>query len=195
MKSLADSGEISVLLDELQHGDQTAFNRLFRLVYEQLNLIAHIERQKWDGDFTVNTTALVHEAYEKLLQNENRNWESRKHFFRVAGRAMRQIISNYSRDKKAQKRGGQVEKVSLENNSFAPQAVLKIDDDQALVFIALEEALKDLEKVSERLVKIVECRFYIGLEIKETAAVLGISEASVKRGWVTARAWLFDALH
>ncbi len=194
MQESTNSHDVTRMLAEIQRGDQSAFNALFQLVYAELHQIAHRAREKWAGDYTVNTTALVHEVYEKLLLHPNPDWESRMHFLRVAAKAMRRILINYARDKRAQKRGGGIEKISLETDLMSPVDSFVISDEQALQLIALDDAMQALEEINERQVRIVECRFFAGMELKETAQVLGISEATVKRGWVAARAWLYDAM-
>jgi RNA polymerase sigma factor (TIGR02999 family) len=186
---------VSRLLAAFQQGDEQAYRELFEVVYHELRRIAHHMRKNWNGDSTMNTSALVSELFEKLLDHPNPSWDDRTHFFRVAAKAMRHILINYARDKRAQKRGGHVEKVSLEPDAPQSANLFALTDDDALKLVALGDALQKMEAVNERWVRIVECRFFVGLEVKETAEVLGLSEATVKRGWSAARAWLYTAIH
>jgi RNA polymerase sigma factor (TIGR02999 family) len=185
--------EITRLLEALQRGDDGALDALFPLVYDELRVVAHGLRQRWQGDHTLDTTALVHEAYLKLVDQSRASWESRAHFLATAARAMRHILINYARDRRAQKRGGNQPKVSLDalGAELAEGAAI-FSDDNAELLIALDAALKRLEQVNERQSRIVECRFFGGLTIEETASALRISTASVSRGWALAQVRLFQ---
>jgi RNA polymerase sigma factor (TIGR02999 family) len=184
--------EVTRLLEALQRGDEGALDRLFPLVYDELRGIAHGQRQRWQGDYTLDTTGLVHEAYLKLVDQGRASWESRAHFLATAARAMRHILINHARDRRAQKRGGDQPKLSFDELSAKLEGAAGLSDDNADILIALDEALKKLEQVNERQSRIVECRFFGGLTIEETAAALGISTASVSRGWALAQVRLFQ---
>lgn len=181
---------ITQLLLELQGGDRTRYNELFPLVYEELRALAHRQRQQWHGHNTVNTTALVHEAYEKLVDHARVDWESRAHFFAVAAKAMGYILLDYAKRRRAQKRGGDQQRVSFDERMGA-EGKMPFSDEAADMLVALGEALKKLEKVNERQSRVVECRFFGSMTIKETAAALGISVATVNRDWEKAQAWLY----
>ncbi len=184
---------VTRLLVAAQEGDRLALNELFPLIYEELHAVAQRQRRGWHGDYTVNTTALVHEAYLKLTDQSNLDWKNRAHFFGVAARAMRQILIDYARKRKAQKRGGDVSKVSFDEMKLI-EGKIRLSDERADALVALDEALKQLEKISERQSRIVECRFFGGLTIEETAAALEISTATVKRSWSRAQVWLYQEM-
>jgi RNA polymerase sigma factor (TIGR02999 family) len=195
---MADPGEtrtgtITHLLADFENGDRAALEALFPIVYDELRLIAHRQRRKWDGDATLGTTALVHEAYLKLVDADHIGARSRVHFLRVASMAMRQILCNYGRDRRAAKRGGDAAKVSLDALGEGP-ANLALSDEQSETLADLDEAMRRLEAVDSRLTSVVECRFFGGLSIEDTAQALGISVATVKRDWALARAWLYREL-
>jgi RNA polymerase sigma factor (TIGR02999 family) len=184
--------EVARLLEALQRGDRTALDALFPLVYEELRAVAHRQRRRWRGDSTLNTTALVHEAYLKLVDQSRAGWESRAHFLATAARAMRHVLINYARDQQAQKRGGDSPKLSLEALGERLEGHLASWNDNAELLLALDAALEHLERVNERQSRIVECRFFGGMTIPETAAALGISTATVSRGWLTAQLRLYQ---
>ncbi len=187
-------GTVTQLLEALQEGERSALDDLFPLVYEELRALAHRQRQGWRGDYTLNTTALVHEAYIKLVDQKKTDWDSRAHFFAVAAKAMRHILINYAERQRAQKRGGDVPKVSLDEVRELFGREIAMSEDQADALVALNEALLGLERVNVRQCQIVECRFFGGMTIDETAAALDLSAATVKRGWAVAQAWLYRAL-
>lgn len=181
--------EVTRLLGEVQDGDRAALDRLFALVYEELQVLARRQRQKWQGNYTLDTTALVHEAYVKLVDQSRIDVESRAHFHAFAARAMRHILCNYARERNAKKRGGAVEKVSL-NEMRLPGKGAAFSIEQSEMLAALDDALERLEQVDPRQSKVVECRFFGGMTIVETAAALEISPRTVKRDWAVAQAWL-----
>ena len=187
--SRSDTGTVTRLLGELREGRSGAMDDLFPLVYEELRRRAHLQRRRWRGEETLNTTALVHEAYLKLAGAEARDWENRAHFLAVASRAMRQVLIDYARRRKAEKRGGERHPVSLDELRLEAGPTLESDRNEAL--LALEDSLTRLEEENPRHGRIVECRFFGGMTIRETAAALGTSPATVKRGWAIARAWLY----
>jgi RNA polymerase sigma factor (TIGR02999 family) len=180
---MAEAAEITRLLQAAGSGDRAAADRLFGRVYEELRRSAEAQRRRWRGDETLNTTALVHEAYIKLVGQGSTDWQDRAHFFAVAARAMRHVLVNYAERRQAAKRGGDVQMVPLDEANPVSQEV-------AGEVLALNQALERLEQRSERQSRVVECRFFVGLTISETADVLGISPATVKRDWALASAWL-----
>lgn len=180
---------VARLLAELQEGDAAALDELFAILYEELHVIAHRQRRQWEGDETLQTTALVHEAYVKLVGQTRIGAATRAHFLALAARAMRHILCNYARDRRAQKRGSGLQHVPFDElNADAARLAFSAGPSDALV--ALDEALRRLERVDPRQGRVVECRFFGGLTIEETAAALGISPRTVKRDWAVAQAWL-----
>ncbi len=175
--------EVTLLLQELSSGNREVMDRLLTLVYDQLRTMAHQQRLRWQGEETLNTTALVNEAYLRLAGGAQLNLESRKHFLRVAAQAMRYILLDHAKAKKAQKRGGDQQRVPFDES-------LAVTDEEADELIALDEALTRLKQINARQSEVVECRFFAGLTIEETATVLGHSPATVNRDWQLARAWL-----
>ena len=190
----ASHAEVTRLLEALQRGNRAAFDSLVPLVYEELRAVAHRQRQRWRGDDTLNTTALVHEAYLKLVDQSRVSWESRAHFLAVAARAMRHVLINYSRDRRTRKRGGDAPKLSIEELGERLQGEAVMSADNLDLLVALDAALDSLERVSPRQSRIVECRFFGGMTIEETAAALGISTATVSRGWALAQVRLYQDL-
>lgn len=184
---------ITGLLQAAQRGDREALNALFPLVYEELRSLARSQRRRWHGDLTLNATALVHEAYIKLVDPRGTVPGSRDHFFAVAAKAMRHILCNYARERQRLKRGGGADHVTIDETVNALPIV--VSDEKALELSALDEALQRLEQVSERQSRVVECRFFGGMSIEETASALGSSPATVKRDWTMARAWLYREIH
>jgi RNA polymerase sigma factor (TIGR02999 family) len=189
---MVESAQTSVtnLLRELQGGNTAALSGLFPLIYEELRVLAHRQRQRWHGDLTLNTTALVHEAYLKLVDQKRLAPESRTHFLGVASKAMRHILCNYARDRLRKKRGGDLRRLSLTDIETIPEPIV-LSAEQAETTLAVDRALRHLEKADKRLSEIVECRFFGSMSIEDTAAALGLSPATVKRRWTLARAWLF----
>lgn len=181
---------VTRLLKELGGGNRAALDALFPIIYAELRTVARRHRRRWRGDYTLDTTALVHEAYLKLSEHQAVRATSRAHFLAVAARAMRHILCNYARDRQRQKRGGSLQKLTLDD-AMARLPAGACSDDQAAVLASLASALDRLEQVNPRQGRIVECRFFGGLSIDETAAALGLSPATVKRDWNLARAWLY----
>lgn len=174
-------------------GDTVAGDRLFSRVYAELRSIARRlhRRTTLDGDDTLDTTALVHEVYLRLAGAEQLDVRNRAHFFAIAVRASRQIVSNYARNAQAAKRGGDMVHEPVDTLAGAR---LASSDDAGERAAALEEALQHLERLHPRPCRVVECRYFGGLSITETALVLDVSEATVKRDWALAQAWLHRAL-
>jgi len=180
---------VTELLTDPPDGDAAAVEELFALLYDELRAIAHRQRRRWQGDDTLQTTALVHEAFLKLVDQDRIAAESRAHFLGVAARAMRHILCNYARDQRAQKRGGGIAHVVL-HESKGDAVWTNAPSEPMGVLISLDEALRRLERVDPRQSKVVECRFFGGLTIEETAGALGVSQRTVKRDWAMAQAWL-----
>lgn len=178
------SDTVLQMLHDLRAGDHGVMEALLPQIYDELIGLAKHQRRRWGAHATLNTTALVHEAYLKLVGSEKDDWESRAHFFGVARKAMRSILLDYAKRKRAQKRGGHHVHVSLD------QAIV-MTDTQAEEIIELDEALDRLAAFDERAAQIVECRFFGGMTIADTATVLNVSPMTVKRGWTMAQAWLY----
>lgn len=185
----AGQASITNLLVAVQRGDGSALDALFPLVYDELVVLAHRQRQRWHGALTLNTTAVVHEAYMKLMEQKRLPADSRAHFFAIAATAMRHILCNYTRDRSRMKRGGGVPHLSI-GPGQDPAGQLHFSVEQIDTLSALDEALERLEQASERQARIVECRFFGGMSVEDTATALGISPRTVKRDWSFARAWL-----
>jgi len=177
-----DSASITRLLSALREGDEDAFGRLVPLVYEELRRIAQIQL-RGAAAATLNTTAVVHEAYLKLGGADGIDYQDRGHFFAVAANAMRQVLLDHARRKLADKRGGGAAHTLLDGVDIAVE-------DRAAELVELDRALDRLAELDERTARIVELRFFAGLNVDETAASLGISAPTVKRGWRRARAFL-----
>jgi RNA polymerase sigma factor (TIGR02999 family) len=175
-------GAITGLLRAASAGDASALDRLLPVVYDELRRLAHRVRAGRSGE-TLRTTALVHEAYLKLVPSADLDWQSRAHFFAVTARAMRQVLVGAARERLAAKRGGGEWAVTLDE-------VAQVAPVRAERMLALDEALARLAALDERQARIVECRFFTGLTVEETAAVLGLSTPTVKRDWRAARAWI-----
>ncbi|MEO5590811.1 MAG: ECF-type sigma factor [Gemmatimonadaceae bacterium] len=182
------------LLQELRAGNREAFTELLPLVYAELHQIAGRQRQQWQGEDTLNTTALVHEAYFRLVDQSAPQWQSYSHFLAVASTAIRQILLDYAKRKQAAKRGGQLQRVPLDEIDDALNVSGNVGDAQSATLIALDDSLRRLERSDPRQSRIVECRFFGGMTIQDTATALGIAPATVSRGWVTAKAWLYRDL-
>lgn len=181
---MGERPDITELLRELSQGRSDALDRLMPIVYQELRRIAHAQLGRERHGHTLSTTGLVHEAYLRLVNVRQVQWRDRAHFFAMAARLMRRILIDYARARKRAKRGGDGVPVSLAEavDIAAPAAV---DD-----LLALDQALTRLEAQGERQCRVVECRYFAGLSLEETAAVLGTSVATVKRDWTFSRAWL-----
>jgi RNA polymerase sigma factor (TIGR02999 family) len=181
-------GEISALLAGARAGDRECQSRLFEVVYSELRRMAARQLQHERGDHTLQPTALVHEAYVRLLGRADVPWENRAHFFSTAAGTMRRILVDHARARKAQKREGALKRVDLDEGSPA------VGDDDAERLLIVNEALEQLEHWDERQARVVELRFFAGLTVEETADVLQVSAKTVKRDWALARAWLHTKL-
>jgi len=177
------SQNITSLLLDWRNGDQGALDRLMPLVYEELRRMAnHYMRNERRGH-TLQTSALVNEAYLRLVDHENIEWQNRAHFFGVAAQAMRRILVDHARTRNYQKRGGGAQQVSLDE-------AMTLAADRAAELIELDDALRELAKMDERKSRVVELRYFGGLSLEETAEALGVSIPTVTRDWNTAKAWL-----
>ncbi len=175
--------DVTRLLADAQAGHPEAMERLLPVVYDELRGLARRQRFRHRPYETLNTTALVHEAFLKLAGRDGASWENRLHFYRIASRAMRDILVDYARRQRAGKRGGGQVDASLDE----VEEISGVDSEEVL---GVADALERLESLDPRQGKIVELRYFVGLTVPETAEVLGISPATVKREWATARAWL-----
>ena len=188
MEKLPASEITKILRDWSDNRRDDSADTLLKLVYEELRRQAHRYIQRERRGHTLQTTALVHEAYVKLIKQKNVAWESRSHFFAVAATMMRRILIDYAKTKHRERRGGVNSDLPLENALTI--SVSQTDFD----LLALDEALNRLAEKEAHLAKVVELRFFSGLDVAETAEVLGISESTVKRDWQMAKAWLHREL-
>jgi len=182
------SGTVTRLLHAARDGDSSAFDRLMPLVYTELKQLAGRQLHRERAAHAPHTTALVHELYLKLVDQAEIDWHGRAHFFSIAARAMRQILVDHARKRKAKKRGGDRQRVTLVE-TLLPNHV------QWDELLDLDEALNRLDSVDARMRKVVEYRFFGGMREKEIADVLNVSARTVQRDWVKARAWLYDHLY
>ena len=190
---MAPSSKQSVtqLLIDLREGQDEAFGDLFERVYGELRDCARGQRRRWKGEPSLRTTALAHEAYLKLVDQSEQSWASRSHFFAVAAKAMRQILINEARRQTREKRGGEAPVLSLEKLRDELGREVASDEEQAEALVALDEALERFERDRPRAARVVECRFFAGMTIEETAEALGVSASTVSRDWKVAQAWLY----
>jgi RNA polymerase sigma factor (TIGR02999 family) len=176
------SENVTLLLLAWGRGDEEARDELIPIIYDTLHRIAHHQLRSERAGHTLETTALINEAYLKLVE-QTVSWQSRAHFFGIAARLMRQLLVDYARARQRLKRGGDRQQISL-------TAAASIVQEQAVDLLALDEALETLAEVDPQRGRIVELRFFGGLTIEETSQVMGISTPTVERGWRAARAWL-----
>jgi RNA polymerase sigma factor (TIGR02999 family) len=183
----ADERErISELLAAWASRDPVARERLVPIVYEELRRLAHHYMRGERVGHTLQTTALVNEAYLRLAGIDALQWRDRAHFFAMAATLMRRVLVDYARQRGRDKRGAGISVTSLDDHAIAPQPAVDV--------VALDEALEQLATVDPRQSRVVELRFFAGLSVEETAEALGISRATVKREWATARLWLYNEL-
>jgi len=175
--------DVTALLLELSGGRNEALDELLPLVYKELRRLAHRHLRGERAGHTLNTTALVHEAYVKLVDVQRVEWQDRSHFLAMASRAMRRILVDYARARNRAKRGGAAERVPLDQ-------AIQITDEQADDLVALDDALGRLEVLSERQCRGIEYRFFGGMTLEEVADALGVSHGTAKNDWALARAWL-----
>jgi len=186
-RSAGSSHQITQTLLACRLGDDDAFRQLMTLTYRDLRRIAHRQLQRGRPGLTLNTTGLIHEAYLKLVNHAQMDWRDRSHFFAVSARAMRQIIVDYAKSRSTHKRGGNAPHVDLDEVQIAASG-------EAEMLVALDEALQRLASLDERMIRVVECRFFAGFSEQETAEALAVSLRTVQRDWMRARAWLREEM-
>lgn len=184
---MADPGVTDLLID-WSNGDPKALDQLMPLVYEELRKIARRQLGFEGQGHTLQSTALVHEAYLRIVDQNRVQWRDRAHFFAVAARMVRRVLVDHARERHALKRGGGALKLSLDANMQLPASA-------APDLLSLDEALDALSELDAQQAKVVELRFFAGLTNAEAAETMGVSTATVQRDWVTAKAWLFDRLN
>lgn len=179
--------DVTRILQAARAGDRRAVDRLVPVVYDELKGVARRRLAAEAAGHTLDTTALVHETYLKLVDQSRVDWQDRAHFFAVAARSMRRVLVDHARRRGAVKRGGDRRRVPLE------AATLSLEDDAELL-VALDEALDELSRLNERLCRVVECRFFAGMSEEETARALGVSVRTIRRDWVKAKGFLYTRL-
>lgn len=179
--------DVTQALREVSAGDREAFEKLMPLVYDELRRLAVRYLRRERPDHTLQPTALVNEAYLRLVDQTRVNWKNRAHFFSISAEIMRRILVDYARSRKAEKRGGSAEKLPLEE-------AISLSDEMDVDLIALDDALSDLARLDPLQSRVVELRFFGGLTLEETAEVLSLSRSTIEREWLTAKAWLYVQL-
>lgn len=185
---LKEPREITQLLQLASAGDRCASDSLFQSVYQELRVIARAHRRRWNGNNTMNTTALIHEAYLKLAGGNIADYRSRSHFFATASKAMRQVLVNYAERVSTAKRGGDALRVTLSGH-------MPVTDDTLDDLLMMNEVLVRLEETNARHCRLFECRVFGGLTIEETAVALDVSPATVKRDWALLSAWVYREMN
>jgi RNA polymerase sigma factor (TIGR02999 family) len=185
---MAERDDVTRLLLDWGNGNREALDALAPLVYDELRRLAQSYLRRERSDHTLQGTALVNEAYLRLVDQKNVRWQNRAHFFGVAAQMIRRILVDHARGHQAAKRGAGAAKLSLDDALAVPGV------SKDLNLVNLDEALKELEELDARQARIIELRYFTGLSIEETAEVVGVSPATVKREWTAARAWLFRQL-
>lgn len=187
----ADSSkQVSELLLHWGHGDKKALEAILPLVYDELRRLAHYHLRQERPNHTLQTTALVHEAYLRLAKEKSLHAENRAHFLGIAAQLMRWILVDYERNRRAKKRGADVTRVVLDSDIVASNSAKQNVD-----LLALDAALNKLAKLDQQLSQIVELRYFAGLSIEDTSEFLGLSPATIKRSWSSARAWLLREMN
>jgi RNA polymerase sigma factor (TIGR02999 family) len=181
------SADITALLQKWTSGDKSAIDQLTPLIYAELRKLAHRHLRSERGDHTLQSTALVHEAWLRLVDQKQAKWQDRAHFFAVSGQMMRRILVDHARAQHREKRGGGAPVLALDEGIDIPRQ-------RSLELIALDDALHDLARLDSRQSQVIELRFFAGLSIDETAEALGVSKATANRDWITGRAWLLREL-
>ena len=184
---MSESQDVTLLLSALTRGDDGAASKLIPVVYDELRRLAGSYMRRERVDHTLQATALVHEAYLKLVEQRSVNWQSRAHFVGVAAQLMRRILIEHARGHLRQKRGGEQKKVSLDE-------AFVFSKQQADELLAVDDSLNRLAKIDPRQARGVEMRFFGGLSVEEAAEVLGVSPKTIKRDWSVAKAWLYADL-
>jgi RNA polymerase sigma factor (TIGR02999 family) len=180
--------DITLMLIELTDGNQDVVDQILPHIYGELRRLAGSYLRRERSDHTLQPTALVHEAYMKLVDQRQVKWQNRAHFFGIAAQVMRRILMDHARKHKAEKRGGEADKLPLEDE------ILVVSTNRSDQLLALDEALETLAKLDPQKAKIVELRYFGGLSIEETAEVIGVSVPTINRQWRTAKAWLYGQL-
>ena len=181
---MTNTSGFTKLLNDWQSGDRTALEKLTPLIYDELRRIAHRYVQRERNGHTLQTTALVNEAYLKLAAQDKPDWQNRSHFFAVTATVMRHILIDHARRRHYLKYGGELKQVSLDEASL-------MSEERAAELVALDEALDELKVLDPRKCSVVELRYFGGLSLEEAANALGVSVMTVRRDWRAARAWLF----
>ena len=185
---MIDSGDVTACLERVNSGDEEARARLIEILYSEMRRLARWHMRREREDHTLQTTALINEAYLKLVDQRESDWQNRAHFFAVAARVMRNVLVDRARSRQFVKRGGGAKKVSADE-------ILIASPEKDVNVIDLHEALTTLAELDERKSRIVDLRYFAGLSVEEAAEVLDISVITVKREWLKAKAWLYQALH
>lgn len=185
---MENTHDVTQLLLKWSQGDKAAMEELLPMVYRELQKIAHRYLYKERGEHTLQTTALVHEAYLKLVDQTRVQWQNRAHFFGIAAQAMRRILVDNARQRLADKRGAGAEKISIDDKE------IDISDEKASNLVELDFALKKLAELDPNKSRLVELRYFGGLSLEETAEVLGVSRPTVIRQWRLAKAWLYKEI-
>jgi RNA polymerase sigma factor (TIGR02999 family) len=180
--------DLTQLLIDWSNGDKTALDKLMPLIHEELRRLAHHYMSRERSGHTLQTTALVNEAYLRLINRKGVHWQNRAHFFAIAAQSMRSILVDHARGLAYAKRGGGAQKIELDEG-------MSVSKERAAEVVALDEALALLAEIDPQQSRIVELRFFGGLTIEETAEVLDLSPATIKREWTTAKAWLYHQLN
>ena len=188
MQVVPGEGEnrVPALLAAVERGDPNALEALVAAVYPELKRMAHLQLVRERAGHTLNTTAIVHEAFLRLA-GSNKRWTDRGHFLRAASTVMRHLLVDYARKRSAGKRGAGRSPLTLEDDRCA-------SDDDSLAVLALDDAIKDIAKIDPRLEQIIECRYFAGLSVAETAEALGMAVRTVERDWQRAKGYLLDAM-
>lgn len=179
----APAGEVTRLLRAFRPGDGEVMSRLMALIYPELKKVARVQLRRERAGHEMQPTALVHEAYLRLVAHEDHAWENRAHFYAAAANAMRRILIDHARAQRARKRAGERTTISLDH-------ALSLGAEESEELLELDEALSDLERLSPRQARVVELRYFAGLSVPEAAQALGVNPRTVDRDWATARAWL-----
>jgi RNA polymerase sigma factor (TIGR02999 family) len=188
MMAVATESELTNLLDDWKRGDPSALEKLTPLIYDELRRIAHRYARRERNGHTLQTTALINEAYLRLAGGESPDWQNRQHFFAVTAQVMRHVLIDHARRRRALKHGADAQQVSLSE-------AVTMTNERAAELIALDEALEELAVFDLRKSQVVQLRYFGGLSLEETAEALGVSLMTVRRDWRAAKAWLYKAVN
>lgn len=180
-------GDVTRLLTQLREGDQDAVNQLFPLVYDELHRMAGAYMRRERPSHTLQATALINEAYVRLVGSDHPHWENRAHFYAIAAHTMRQVLVSYAVRRRAGKRGGGEQAVDMD-------AELLVAEDRLGDVIVIDEVLERLERIDPRQTQLIELRFFAGMSVEETAEAMNVSPTTIKREWRLAKAWLHREL-